>query len=106
MRIPKKFKLYGLTINVKLDDKMQKEGRCGQSVYRENKIRLNPKIKTRDCLEQTYLHELLHFVLLHSKVVNTYKLENGKELHLDEDFIDNIASLLHQAIVTSKGKLK
>jgi hypothetical protein len=44
-------------------------------------------------------------ILLNSKVINRYKLDNGKELWLDEDFIDNVSSLLHQALTSANGDL-
>lgn len=99
MKIPSYFYLYGLKIKVRHSSKM--DG-CGLSDYRNSTIYLSTKIKSREMLEHTFLHELLHFVLLHSKVINRYKLDNGKELHEDEDFIDNVSALLHQALTTGK----
>ncbi len=99
MKIPSYFYLYGLKIKVKYSSKING---CGLSDYPNSTIYLSTEIKNRDLLEHTFLHELLHFVLLHSKVVNRYKLENGKELHSDEDFIDNVSALLHQALTTGE----
>ncbi len=97
MKIPSHFYLYGLKIKVKYSSKITGSGLAD---YRNSTIYLSTNIKSRQILEHTFLHEVLHFVLLHSKVVNTYKLENGKELHYDEDFIDNVSALLHQALTT------
>lgn len=100
MKIPKSFSLYGQTIRVKYDNTMNN---CGLTNYNKNTIALSKKhCQTRTLLEQTFCHELLHHILLQSKVVNKYKLENGKELHSDEDFIDNVSALLHQALTTMK----
>jgi hypothetical protein len=104
MKIPKSFYLYGLKINVVFDNSLNKK--CmGYACYDTNTIKIATDIKSRDLLEQTFLHEVLHFILLHSKVINKYKLESGKNLHSDEDFIDNVASLLHQSFISSSGTL-
>lgn len=99
MKIPSHFYLYGLKIKVKRSSKITG---CGLADYCASTIYLSTKIKSRDILEHAFLHEVLHFVLLHSKVINRYKLDNGKELHSDEDFIDNVSALLHQALTTGK----
>ena len=82
----------------------------GLSDFHTNTIYLSKEIKNKELLEHTFLHELLHFVVLHSKVVNKYKLDNGNFLYDDETFIDNISALLHQALktqtVVTKRKVK
>ena len=104
MKIPKKFKLYGQEINIKFNKSIN--DKCmGKAIYTENTIELATNIKSKSLLEQTYIHELLHFVILHSKLINSYELTNGKKVHEDEVFIDNVASLLHQALVSSEGSL-
>lgn len=99
MKIPSHFYLYGLKIKVKYSSKITG---CGLADYPNNIIYLSTKIKSKELSEHTFLHELLHFIVLHSKVVNRYKLDNGKELHADEDFIDNVSAPLHQALTTGK----
>lgn len=100
MEIPKKFKLFGETITVEyVSNLIEKEGRMGQSVYRENKIQLldinNDIYSTKPFMhiEQTFYHELVHFIL--TKM-------NLNDLSEDEKFVDVFASLLHQVIVTAE----
>jgi len=103
MKIPKKFYLYGLPVQIVIDNSLDS---MGQAFPQEYRIKISrKKCKTRASLEQTYCHELLHMVLLNSNIVNKYKLENGKELWLDEDFIDNVSTLLHQALTMTSGNI-
>ena len=104
MKIPKKFYLYGFPITVEIDNSMTSAGRC---ITDEHKLKLSTKnCKTKEIFEQAFCHELLHMVLVYSKIANRYKLENGKELWLDEDFVDNISTLLHQSLTSGKGDIK
>lgn len=102
MKIPKKFKLHGQTIKVEYDKKLiQKEDNVGHACFRENKIRLQPDennfIRPRAKIEETFLHELVHFIL---------NAMSENELRDNEKFIELFSGLLHQYIVTSEGKLK
>jgi hypothetical protein len=104
MNIPNKFYLYGFPVTVEIDNSLEAMGKC---MSNEHKIKLSSKnCKTRALFEQTFCHELLHIILLNSKVINRYKLDNGKELWLDEDFIDNVSALLHQSFTSSEGNIK
>ena len=98
MKIPKKFKLFGETITVEyVLDLIEKHERMGQAIYRENKIQLldidNDTYSTKPTvhIEQTFFHELIHFIL--TKM-------NLNDLSADEKFVDVFASLLHQAMTT------
>jgi len=103
MKIPKKFYLYGFPVSVEIDNSISG---MGESSSADHKIKLSLKnCKSKEMMEQTFLHELFHLILLYSKVINRYKLENGKELWLDEDFVDNISTLLHQSLTSSEGDI-
>ena len=96
MKIPKRFKLFGQTIEVEMQDFLNDKTDCrGQAKYRENKIYLqiiDGKYYSRPTtnMEQTFCHELVHWILsmMHEKI--------------DEDvkFIEIFSGLLHQALTT------
>ena len=96
MKIPKRFKLMGRTIKVKYEKKIRfRKDWAGSAIYREHKITIQSSSKefplSRDDIEQSFLHELTHWIL--------YMGQKDK-LNSDEDFVDLFASLLHQAITT------
>ena len=113
MKIPSYFYIYGLKINVKFKNDLKdsnKNSILGRANYATNTIYLSKKIKSKELMEHTYLHEVLHFIILHANLINNYKLDNGKLLYEDETFIDNVSALLHQSFKTqvkiSKRKTK
>lgn len=96
MRIPKRFKLMGQTIDVVYDAKMADTDDCsGLAKYRFNQIALLPntegtlRLPTR--IEQTFLHELIHWMFY---VLGETDLRNNEKL------VDSMAGLLHQALTT------
>lgn len=102
MKIPKQFELFGQTINVEYTDKLVSDrDSIGLAIYRENRILLQKAtdgiIRTKEMIEQTFLHELFHFILFEAGEV---------ELMDNEKFVDIISSLFHQFLKTSKGELK
>jgi len=102
MKIPKEFKLMGQTINVEYKNKLIQETDCiGQASYRENKIFLQKQVegitRKKEMIEQTFLHELLHFIL---------DRMGENELRDNEKFINMFSGLLHQYIESNKGELK
>ena len=102
MKIPKRFKLMGQTIEVEYQsDHFRDNGWEGTASYRRNKIILQPNSDAvplkPEMLEQTFMHELVHFVLYHSGAAYTGKRDY---MHQDEGFVDLTASLLHQALTT------
>lgn len=48
--------------------------------------------------EQTFMHELVHFIIYHSGAA--YRGKDHAVMHQDEAFIDLTAQLLHQALTT------
>ena len=97
MKIPVEYQQFGQTIKVVFkDDLIAREDAEGLCVYKNNIITLqNLKVLNRPAsqLEQTFIHEVLH----HALELLGYEKE-GK----DEQFIDRLAGLLHQMVVTSK----
>jgi hypothetical protein len=101
MQIPKSFKLLGNTIEVEFDPSMVNAADAvGEAHYRFNKIKLQgvegyvgrPQSK----IEQSFCHELTHFLLFFSECSDT------KELYKNELVVDRIAGLLHQALTTAE----
>ena len=96
MEIPKRFKLLGHTVEV-LDDpeRFYERNAHGSCSYEGKWIKLVPCTPshpvTQGSLEHTFLHELIHMVIYHTE---------QSKLNENEDFIDLVAGLLHQALTT------
>ena len=103
MIIPKQFKLFGSTIKVIYDQKrfIDNTESMGFASYRENTITLNPVLlnDNTEIAEQTFLHEVVHFILYFAGPAFT-KTDN--HMHKDEDFVDLVASILHQILTTQE----
>lgn len=100
MKIPKRFKLLGHTIEVKEDPAgMYENRRFGAACYESKWINLTPKSPahpiTQSSLEHTFLHELVHMCLYHTEQA---------ALNENENFVDLFAGLLHQALTTMEYK--
>lgn len=96
MRIPKRFTILGHTYSVVYDETLETHhGNIGEARYLGNQIALQPPRKgfSKSHVESTFCHELVHLLLYHAKV----KGPQG-DLTEDEDAVDLIASLLHQAL--------
>ncbi len=96
MKIPSRFKLHGQTIDVKFVKHLTKdENEVGRACFRDNIIRLQESIRgferTDEMIEVTFLHELVHFILL--QMGEDGRKDNEKFTHL-------FSSLLHQALIT------
>lgn len=93
-KIPKSFQLHGQTIEVLQVDHIGSEsGTLGEARLAKNQVVLqnNASGFTRSDtqIEQTFLHELVHFILIHL---------GQNELCDEEAFVDGFAHLLHQAL--------
>lgn len=99
MKIPKRFKLFARTINIVYNNDLFIDdlNYNGFAVYRKDEIhfRESPR-RTEEQEQQTFWHELTHFILYHAGPSQNKKVEP----HQDENFVDIIAQLLHQAIET------
>ena len=102
--IPARFKLFGQTINVvfKPEYFAENDGVYGCASYRLNEIQLRPPTDTLplsvEQVEQTFYHELMHFVLYHAGAAYTGKKDY---MHQEEGFVDLCGGLLHQAMTTA-----
>ena len=103
MKIPIRFKLFAQTINVIFSPESftEKDGHYGFAAYRSNQIQLRPSVATHplteEQIEQTFCHELMHFVFYHAG--SAYK-GNKDYMHQDEGFVELCGCLLHQAFST------
>lgn len=96
--IPKSFKIFSHTFNVKLsDDLIQREGAVGIYRHASNEIRVQTDIKgssiTKERQEQTYFHELVHCI---------FDQIAEEELCANEKLVDLFSQALHQALKSSK----
>ncbi|MAH50275.1 hypothetical protein CMI37_30925 [Candidatus Pacearchaeota archaeon] len=96
MNIPAKFNLMGQTIEVEYLKGLRVEtDGVGEAAYGLNKIRIqenaegNPR--TREAIEETFCHELVHWIL---------KMMEENNLRIDERFVGIFSGLLHQALST------
>ena len=83
-------------VNILQNDDVQ-----GLAVYRLDKIKIAPNTPSyfisQDQKEHIFLHELMHWIF--------YKL-NKDDLRKDEDLVDMVSDLLHQAIKSAKGEFE
>ena len=104
MQIPKRFKLLGFTIEVVENPKLLNDRDwIGAACYNECKIEILPSSDVRpiakEKIEQTFCHELSHFLSYYAGAAVNHKL-GGDYLHQNEEFVDLLGSLLHQALTT------
>lgn len=97
MVIPKKFKIVNRTYKVKPMSKEVVEGSklLGDTCFKDALIRLDMD-QPEECLEHTFLHELVHALL---------QVSTRPKLTHDEKLVDSIAGALHQYLQTKKGQL-
>lgn len=94
LKIPKRFKLLGHTIEV-LDEneRFYEQKSYGACSFEGKWIKLVRPAEhhpiTNGSLEQTFLHELTHMILYHSDAAA------GSNLRDNEGFVDLFAGLLH-----------
>lgn len=91
--IPKSFQLGGMTIDVQFQEKLAEQvGMIGIADYLSQQIRIDPTMAVKPMIEQTYLHELTHWILF---------TMNEPELCQNEKFVDIFAQFLYQALKTA-----
>lgn len=102
MKIPKRFKIMGHTVEVVTDSNFCTANSCmGCTWDSQNKIVLSDKILSdneykaipKSRKEHTYLHEVVHNIL---------SSMNEQDLNNNEKFVDTFAALLHQVLTTSE----
>lgn len=96
MKIPKRFKLLGHTVEVKGEPEGYFEKhRFGAANYEGKWIKITTAGPshpvTQSSIEHTFMHELVHMCLYHTE---------QSQLNDNEGFVDALAGLLHQALTT------
>ena len=92
--IPSSLWLGGLKIDVVYDDTLVKiKQLIGEAKYSEQKIFLDPSVAPLQTLEQSYIHELVHWILY---------MMGENELRSNERIVDLFAHFLYQARVTAR----
>ena len=96
MKIPKRFKLMGQTIEIVYDASLNDvDDNVGQTRYRRNQIVLQSHVegvfRLPSSIEKTFLHELFHWL---------FHMAGEEELRNNERLIAVLAGLLHQAMTT------
>ena len=98
--IPTSYEQLGAVIKVSFDKDppIDDVGNLGVHVLWQNKIRLYLKLPrgpiSRTSVEQTFCHELVHGIFHNA---------GYPKLRDDEEVVDRVALLLHQALVTMEG---
>lgn len=100
IKIPIQFELGGRTIKIICKNGMvDEDDSVGYAKYRKNEIWLQNNIKgtmrTTDHKNETFLHELVHWILY---------MINEEELRDNEKFVSLFAEYLHQALKTAVYK--
>ena len=92
--VPKSFMLGGLRINVNFDDNMVNNRKIiGEARYAEQAVWLDPYAAPQQIVEQSYLHELTHWI---------FYIMNEDELRNNEKLVDLFAHLLYQALTSAE----
>jgi hypothetical protein len=92
VRIPKRFKLHGHTLEVKV---VSGSDMADHGMYEPDKELITVRKSTPAMQEHSWLHELTHAILL----------AMGKDkLYADEGFVDSFSALLHQALTSAEYK--
>jgi len=100
VKIPRRFKLLGQTIEVEfVDDLRHEDDAYGLACFRSNKIQIQRNMdgirRTQEQLAHTFCHELVHW-LLYAGYTGKYE----EALHTDEALVDLLGGLLQQALDT------
>lgn len=104
MRIPKRFKLMGHTIEVIYDARhfIERDAKVAFASYRLNQIQMRPVTeadpRTEEQQGHDFYHELMHFIFYFAGAA--YHPAKQEYMHQDEGFVDLTAGLLHQALTT------
>ena len=97
MIIPTTFKLGGIEVSVvKNDALISDHGFIGLCHYTEQQIVFDPSVSP-DIAEQSFIHELVHWILY---------VMGEEELRKNEKFVEVFAQFLYQYIQTNRGNLR
>jgi len=90
MVIPHNIKIGGIDVKVERDPElMRTQHVAGMACYEHQKIIIDPTIEGLDILQQTFIHEVVHFILY---------VMGKQELRQNEEFVDSFAHLAYQII--------
>lgn len=100
MKIPKKFKLFGTTININFQDsRLSYQSSLGDCSYIDGEINLCREYKgkplNKDAIIDTFYHEKVHVIL---------DGMGEHELSANEKFVDVFSKLLRQSDETAEYK--
>lgn len=94
--IPTSFWLGGLKIDVVYDNTMVKTKQViGEARYVNQQIRLDPSVAPMQTLEQSFIHELVHWI---------FYVMGEEELRNNEKLVDLFAHFIYQARVTEQRR--
>lgn len=92
--IPASFWLGGLKIDVVFDETMVKAKQViGEARYAQQQIHLDPSVAPLQTVEQSFCHELVHWI---------FYMMGEDDLRNNERIVDLFAHFLYQAQVTAK----
>lgn len=96
MKIPKRFKLCGHTMEVVYDNLiLHRNDNRGEACYRDHTIKLMPSTVSsplpQTSVEEAFCHEMTHFILYLAGYIHEAN---------DEGMVTRIGLLLHQALST------
>lgn len=106
MRIPKRFKLLGHTIEVVENPELLNERNwSGAADYEKCRIELVPASSyypvASSKAESVFCHELAHFLLYYAGAGINHFLD-GKYAHQQDEFVDLLGNLIHQVLTTAE----
>lgn len=96
LNIPKAIDVAGIRITIEMTDKLP-DGCIGKADYQSQKICIHPDFAGKCMTEQTYYHELIHWILF---------VMGEDELKGNEKFVDMLSHFIYQSIgknVTYRG---
>lgn len=88
LNVPKEINIAGLTITIEMTDDLP-SGCIGKADYQKQKIYINPNFASQCLTEQTFYHELVHWILF---------VMGEEDLKSNEQFVDLMAHFIYQSI--------
>lgn len=92
IKIPKTFKIFGLTFKVTQPHKIDNKDNWGECSISKKSIKVKRSLN-QEQKEITYLHELTHAIL---------DCLEYNDLSHNEEFVERFSKALHQALKTSE----
>lgn len=96
MRIPTGFQVFGRWVEVHLHEDHPEPTKYGHWDSQAQQIHLYAHGLSRGTIEHTFCHEMVHVLL---------DLTAQSELSKDEEYVDLLGGLLHQALDTFVGSV-